>query len=113
MDLLPGNDDPDSPWSQARYNWSRQLLARYGLLADDQFPEEGHPDCSWLDKKKLRDPKYALDIHGVVFFDEVHMKAVIGGKANRDTQTQFKRNEHGFLDENGTFGDPTKVDTWY
>jgi len=106
---LPGSLDPDSDWSVARYNWSRQLLARYGLLPDDEYPLEGHPDCKWLDKNKLREPEYALNIQGIVFWDEVHMKAVIGGKPNRDTQTQYKRDKDGYLDENGSFGDPTKV----
>ena len=37
------------------------------------------------------------------------MKAVVGGKPSRDTQTQFKRDENGLLDETGRFADPTKV----
>ena len=84
-----GSSDPKSSWSQARYAWTTQLLARFGSL-DQVHPVEKRFDAHIVGK---------LDLHQIVWWDETHRKCLIGGQSSsKNFRLRFPRNKQGKLD---------------
>ena len=65
-----GSTDPGSNWAQARYAWTRQLLARFGQLER----EKAGP----IERKYDPDLQGKLSLHQIVWWDETHRKCLIG-----------------------------------
>jgi len=89
-----GSRDPQAPWSQARFLWSKQLLIRLGELPS----EENDPRFNQTSVGKL-----SLD--QIVWWDETHRKCLVGGlSTNRDFTMKFPRDAEGKLNHiNGNY----------
>ena len=100
-----GSSEPESNWAQARYAWTRQLLARFGKL------KERHPQHGPIERRFDGDLQGKLSLHQVVWWDETHRKCLIGGQNPSKTfQILFPRNENGDLDiENGEYSKERKT----
>ncbi|EJK62102.1 hypothetical protein THAOC_17300, partial [Thalassiosira oceanica] len=98
-----GSDDPNSKWSRARCNFTKQTLIRIGRISLDDLikeygKEESIPDV--FNPKKLTN----IDQDGVSFIDETHRDCVVssyGGKV--DHIYKFKRDKDGNFAEDGEF----------
>ena len=60
-----GSSEPDSNWAQARYAWTRQLLARFGKL-EERYPQHGP-----IERRFDGDLQGKLSLNQVVWWDEV------------------------------------------
>ena len=90
-----GSADPSSSWSRARYEWSTQLLVRFGKLTPEDFPQP-------LERRYDRDSIGHLHLHQVVWWDETHRKCLIGGlSASKDVYLSFPRDKEGKLKVKG------------
>ena len=78
-------------WRCARYNWVRQLLVRMELYKTTESDFINGLLPQWLDTRVLRDKGYLFSIDQVVFYDEMHQKAVEGLAALNDKQIRFYR----------------------
>ncbi|EJK60897.1 hypothetical protein THAOC_18686 [Thalassiosira oceanica] len=98
-----GSDDPNSKWSRARDNFTKQTLIRIGKISlDDLIKEYGKEESisDVFNPKKLS----PIDQDGVSFIDETHRDCVVssyGGKV--DHIYKFKRDKDGNFAENGEF----------
>ena len=99
-----GSSQPDSNWAQARYAWTRQLLARFGRL--ERYPRHGP-----IEKRFNGDLLGKLSLHQVVWWDETHRKCLINGQNPTKTfQILFPRNKNGELDiEKGEYSKERKT----
>ena len=89
-----GSTDVNSNWAQARYAWTRQLLARLGRL-------ERTPLIGPVEAKFDQHIQGKLDLNQIVWWDETHRKCLIGSIQN-PTKTYdilFPRNKEGNFDE--------------
>jgi len=89
-----GSTDVNSNWAQARYAWTRQLLARFGRL-------ERTPSIGPVEAKFDQHIQGKLDLNQIVWWDETHRKCLIGSIQN-PTKTYdilFPRNLEGKFDQ--------------
>ena len=91
----PQSRQQHKDWAHARHNWVLHLLTRLGMLkpTPEDFRDNVIP--KWCDIKLLEESNYTFNIHQVVFFNEVHKKAINGMSAiahNRD-QVRFIRDK--------------------
>ena len=77
---------------------AEEVKAMLGLAEDTELPDVYNID-------KLT----SINKNAVGWFDEVHRDCFVGELGSKvNQQFQFRRNEKGELDENGTFNDPAK-----
>ena len=89
-----GSSDPNSDWARARYLFTKQLMIRLGVLADE----------SPYDSRFARNTAGHLSIDQIAWWDETHRKCLIGGiGGDKKFCLQFKRNKQGLLDPNGEY----------
>ena len=86
-----GSNDPNSSWSQARYAWSCQLLARFGKSRTSEHgPIERRYDGHLQGK---------LSLDQIVWWDETHRKCLIGSiNPDKAFLVIFPRNKEGDVD---------------
>ena len=95
-----GSTEPNSSWSQARYAWTSQLLARFGRLKHVYGPIERRFNQSLVGK---------LELNQIIWCDETHCKCLIGGHSNtRDFHLQFPRYTKGKFDIYGEYSNEEK-----
>ena len=90
--------DSHSAWVKARYNWCLHLLVRLGHSSDpitanallSLRSSSSSPLPSWLDHDTLSNQGYAIDVHQIAHFDEVHVKQKYG---HGEFQLRFKRED--------------------
>ena len=101
-----GSVDPNSPWSKARYEWTTQLLVRFGKLDQDSLDEVRKGEDRFN-----RDLIGALAIDQVVWWDETHRKCLIGGASGtKPYQMLIPRNRDGKIDiEHGEYSKDLKT----
>ena len=99
-----GSTDPESLWAKARYEWSTQLLVRFGKLNVEELPRP-------VEKRFYRSSVGELEIQQVVWWDETHRKCLIGGSSTtKDYQMLFMRNSDGKINlENGEYSSDIKT----
>ena len=99
-----GHTDPNSDWSKSRLAWVTQLLICFGKLPSQEI-NGVVPD--YFNKDLLT----KLAPEQIVWWDESHWKCIIGGKGiNKLGQcVQFRWDENGKLDPNGTFSERPEV----
>ena len=87
-------------WKQARLNFYSQLAVRFGMEIPE-IPEWANIENkdTILDIEKLTDANEMLSIHGIAWWDEIHLFCVIG--CNTDEQHVFARNSSGVYDSSG------------
>ena len=92
-----GSTDPGSNWAQARYAWTRQLLARFGRLE--------RKTAGPIERKYDPDLQGKLSLHQIVWWDETHRKCLIGGQnPSKTIQMIFPRDKDGKIDiKNGEY----------
>ena len=91
-----GSSDADSSWAQARYAWTRQLLARLGEL--ERTSKHGP-----IEKKYDGALQGKLSLDQIVWWDETHQKCLIGMQnPSKAFYILFPRNKQGRIDvDNG------------
>ena len=98
-----GSSDVDSSWTQARYAWTRQLLARLGE------PERTFKHGP-IEKKYDGTLQGKLSLDQIAWWDETHWKCLICVQnPSKSFQILFPRNEQGRIDmENGEYSKERK-----
>ena len=89
----PQSSDSNLIWVQARFQSAAQLIVRFGI----DFPENTSgaevSDLKYINREMLEQEGETFEIHQVSFWDEKHVKQVVG--EFRDHSTQFGFDEDG------------------
>jgi hypothetical protein len=94
-----GSNNPTSKWAQARVNFNRQVLIRFGKLPEEELEKirqkNGGILPPWFDPDMMQ----SLTPQQVAWWDEMHRKCVIGGqRAGATHYIRFLRTTEGKLD---------------
>ena len=95
----PQTDENNTFHQQEKYNWFAQILARLGEIIppnpNSEFRSRLRDD--FIEYDKLKEDNLTFVLEQVAFWDEIHIKQVVGSDVKK--VFLFPTNHHGLYDE--------------